>query len=68
MEFSLLIAESDDGGYQPVEMVSSESEAREAIENYMRVGPNADWLAPVRFVLFSRAAEGGYTTRRELAL
>ena len=68
MEFSLLIAESEDGSYQPIEMVSSPSEMEEAIANYIAHGPDCDWLAPVRFVLWTRNQTGGYAVKQRVEL
>jgi hypothetical protein len=67
MEFSHLIAESEDGGYQPVEVVSSPEEMREAIQNYITNGPDAGWIAPDRFALWTRNATGGFS-RKEVSL
>ena len=66
MEFSLLIAESEDGSYQPIEIVSGPSETDEAIANYIAHGAEFDWIAPARFVLWTRNHTGGYAVKQTI--
>lgn len=66
MEYSLLIAEDEDGNYQPIEMVSSQAEIDEAVANYIKHGPDCNWIAPYIFTLWSRNSTGGYALRKNI--
>jgi hypothetical protein len=68
MEFSWLVAESEDGSYQPVEIVSSPEEMNQAIQNYIARGADAGWLTPERFALWTRKSNRVGFTRKEVSL
>jgi hypothetical protein len=62
---ALLVAESEDGNYEPVTMVSNIREARElADENFRNrlIGLNngRDPMCPARYVIWQRGCEGNY--------
>ena len=65
MEYGILVVESEDGQYQIIDAVDSVSEAKEHIGSYVNHGESCDCLAPDRFVIVRRDANG-YYTRREL--
>ena len=56
---AILVAESKDGSYEPVTMVSTIREARElAAENFRYRGMAR--MCPVRYVIWQRGPEGTY--------
>jgi hypothetical protein len=62
---AILVAESKDGSYEPVTMVSTIREARElAAENFRNrlsdVTKGRDRMLPVRYVIWQRGHEGDY--------
>jgi hypothetical protein len=59
MEYYLLIAETEDGSYQPIGEVT-ESEARDsAAEDFANRDPNED-LCPCQYALWVRGPGGRY--------
>ena len=65
MEYGILVAESEDGGYQVISAVDSVDEAREHIASYIIAGPDYDCIAPYEFIIVRRD-EHGFYTRREV--
>ena len=62
MEYGILIAEQSDG-YQVIGAVDSMNDAWELIASYVKYGPDAEYLAPDRFVIVRRDHRGAYTIR-----
>jgi hypothetical protein len=67
----MLIAESEDGAYQPVAAVSTIREGREIAANDMRrrmrqVDGGGDPLCPSRYTVWAQGATGEYATVAEL--
>jgi len=51
MEYGILMAIGEEGGFQVVGIASSEDEAAEMAAGYMKYGPDSDCLAPDHFEL-----------------
>lgn len=71
MRAGLLIAESDDGSYEPVSPVSTVSEAREiAASDFRRrikeTEGGTDVLCPARYIVWARVSYGSYATIAEI--
>ena len=60
MEYGILVAVSEDGDYQIIGEVDSYKEAQERVEEYMRIGPDNDLLAPSNFLIHRRGPGGFY--------
>ena len=66
-----LIAESEDGAYQPVGAVMTIGEAREIVATDMRrrmsrLEQGSDPMCPVRYLVWARGDGGEYTTVAEI--
>lgn len=61
MPSMILIAEGENNTSQIVDIVASIEEANEMAANYLDCGPDLGWVAPWRFALVTRGAEGGWT-------
>lgn len=57
---AVLIAESEDGGYQVVCDVDDEASSRDAAREYLSNGPKYGLLPPERFVVNRRNGDGFY--------
>ena len=67
----LLIAESEDGEYQPVGAVSTIREAREIAESDMRrrthrLDQGSDPMCPARYLVWAQGDGGEYATVAEI--
>jgi hypothetical protein len=67
---ALLIAESEDGAYEPVGTVSAIREAREIADNDMRrcmrqLGAGSDPMYPFQYRVWARSDEGKYSSVAE---
>ena len=61
MEYGILIAIGADGGFQILGAVDSQVEALQLADEYIRLGPDNDYLAPERFEIHRRGDGGAYT-------
>jgi hypothetical protein len=66
-----LIAESEDGEYQPVGAVTTIREAREIVASEMRVRMDcleqgSEPMCPARYLVWGRGNEGEYRTVAEI--
>jgi hypothetical protein len=61
MEYGILIATGADGVFQILGAVYSQLEALQLADDYIRLGPDNDYLAPERFEIHRRGDRGGYT-------
>jgi hypothetical protein len=67
----LLVAETDDGAYEPVGAVGSVREARQIAANDMRrrmhrLDQGGDPMCPARYVVWAQGARGEYATVAEI--
>jgi hypothetical protein len=60
MEYGILVAVSEDGDYQIIGAVDSYKEAQDKIDEYLRLGPENDLLAPANFLIHKRGTGGFY--------
>ena len=61
MEYGILVAVAEDGGFQIIGAVDNREEAQALADNYLAIGPDADYLAPWEFQIHRRGNGGGYT-------
>ena len=61
MEYGILIAIGADGSFQVIGAVDSQDEALPLADEYIRLGPDNDYLAPERFEIHRRGDGGAYT-------
>ena len=70
---AMLIAESEQGGYEPVSIVLNVAEAREVaqcdLNRRMRlIEQGGDTVCPVAYAVWARGFDGGYRRVAEVAL
>ena len=66
MEYGILVVEGYNGTYQIIGAVDSVNDAKEMADNYIKVGPDNDWLCPEVFVINRRGTDGAYTIRETM--
>jgi hypothetical protein len=61
MECGILVAVAEDGLFQIVGVVDNRDEAQFLADEYLRLGPDNDYLAPREFQIHRRGNGGAYT-------
>lgn len=68
MEYGILIAVGEDGGFQVVGAVDSRGEAKLLADEYIAHGPDNGYVAPWEFQIHRRGNGGAYTSIDHLNL